>query len=115
MRSADQLSIFPYIAGTIFENTNKPLRDWSRVAHLMLTSKKGMSALQIRRFMGFGSYKTAWFMCHKIRTALIEDIKQLGGIVEVDETFIVDWRGTNTKASAARAAALAVSKNIHMA
>jgi hypothetical protein len=106
---------FSHIAGTIFENTNKPLRDWFRVVHLMLTSKKGMSALQIRRFMGFGSYKTAWFMCHKIRTALIEDIKQLGGIVEVDETFIVDWRGTNTKASAARAAALAVSKNIHMA
>ena len=40
------------------------------------------------RFMGFGSYKTAWGMCHKIRAALIEDIKQLGGIVEVDETFI---------------------------
>ena len=54
----------------------------------MLTSKKGMSALQIMRFMGFGSYKTAWLMCHKIRTALVEDIQQLGGIVEVDETFV---------------------------
>jgi len=79
---------FSHIAGTIFENTNKPLRDWFRVAHLMLTSKKGMSALQIMRFMGFGSYKTAWLMCHKIRSALIEDVKQLGGIVEVDETFV---------------------------
>jgi transposase-like protein len=79
---------FSHIAGTIFENTNKPLRDWFRVAHLMLVSKKGMSALQIMRYMGFGSYKTAWLMCHKIRTALIEDIEQLGGIVEVDETFI---------------------------
>jgi transposase-like protein len=79
---------FSHIAGTIFENTNKPLRDWFKVAHLMLASKKGMSALQIMRYMGFGSYKTAWLMCHKIRTALIEDIKQLGGIVEVDETFI---------------------------
>ena len=79
---------FSHIAGTIFENTNKPLRDWFRVTHLMLTSKKGMSALQIMRFMGFGSYKTAWMMCHKIRTALIEDIDQLGGIVEVDETFV---------------------------
>ena len=76
---------FSHIAGTIFENTNKPLRDWYKVAHLMLASKKGMSALQIMRYMGFGSYKTAWLMCHKIRTALIEDIKQLGGIVEVDE------------------------------
>src|ERR1700745_1657971 len=79
---------FSHIAGTIFENTNKPLRDWFRVIHLILTSKKGMSALQIMRYMGFGSYKTAWEMCHKVRTALIEDVKQLGGIVEVDETFI---------------------------
>jgi hypothetical protein len=79
---------FSHIAGTIFENTNKPLRDWFKVTHLMLTSKKGMSALQIMRYLGFGSYKTAWLMCHKIRTALVEDIEQLGGIVEVDETFI---------------------------
>jgi hypothetical protein len=54
----------------------------------MLVSKKGMSALQIMRYMGFGSYKTAWLMCHKIRVALTEDIEQLGGIVEVDETFV---------------------------
>ncbi len=79
---------FSHIAGTIFENTNKPLRDWFKVAHLMLASKKGMSALQIMRYMGFGSYKTAWLMCHKIRTALIEDVQKLGGIVEVDESFI---------------------------
>jgi transposase-like protein len=79
---------FSHLAGTIFENTNKPLRDWFKVAHLMLVSKKGMSALQIMRYMGFGSYKTAWLMCHKIRVALTEDIEQLGGIVEVDETFI---------------------------
>lgn len=80
---------FSVIAGTVFENTNKPLRDWYRVAHLMLVSKKGMSALQIMRTMGFGSYKTAWYMCHRIRTALIErDMEKLGGIVEVDETFI---------------------------
>lgn len=79
---------FSHLTGTIFENTNKPLKDWFRVTHLMLVSKKGMSALQIYRYMGFGSYKTAWLMCHKIRIALTEDIKQLGGIVEVDETFV---------------------------
>lgn len=79
---------FSHLTGTIFENTNKPLKDWFRVAHLMLVSKKGMSALQIYRYMGFGSYKTAWLMCHKIRTALVEDVKQLGGIVEVDETVV---------------------------
>ena len=75
---------FSHLTGTIFENTNKPLKDWYRVAHLMLVSKKGMSALQIFRYMGFGSYKTAWLMCHKIRTAMVEDVKKLGGIVEVD-------------------------------
>src|SRR6185437_7687503 len=74
--------------GTIFENTNKPLRDWFKVAHLMLSSKKGMSALQIMRYMGFGSYKTAWSMCHKVRCALMQNVEKLGGIVEVDETFI---------------------------
>ena len=80
---------FSHITGTIFENTNKPLKDWFRVIHLMLTSKKGMSALQIYRFLGFGSYKTAWLMCHKVRTALVErDMDKLGGIVEVDETFV---------------------------
>jgi transposase-like protein len=79
---------FSHLTGTIFENTNKPLKDWYRVAHLMLVSKKGMSALQIFRYMGFGSYKTAWLMCHKIRTAMVEDIKKLGGIVEVDETYV---------------------------
>jgi transposase-like protein len=79
---------FSYLTGTIFENTNKPLKDWYRVAHLMLVSKKGMSALHIFRYMGFGSYKTAWLMCHKIRTAMVEDIKKLGGIVEVDKTYV---------------------------
>jgi transposase-like protein len=80
---------FSIIAGTIFENTNKPLRDWFKVTHLILTSKKGMSSRQIGRYMGFGSVKTAWLMGHKIRTALIEnDMDKLGGIVEVDESFI---------------------------
>ena len=53
-----------------------------------VVSKKGMSALQIFRYMGFGSYKTAWLMCHKIRTAMVEDVRQLAGIVEVDETVV---------------------------
>ena len=79
---------FSHLTGTIFENTNKPLRDWFKVTHLILTSKKGMSARQLGRYMGFGSVKTAWLMAHKIRTALIEPETKLGGIVEVDETFV---------------------------
>ena len=80
---------FSEITGTVFENTNKALREWFRVIHLMLTSKKGMSSLQIQRLMGFGSYRTAWYMCHRIRAGLADEkFTQLMGIVEVDETFI---------------------------
>lgn len=79
---------FSCLSGTIFENTKKPLRDWYRVAHFMFASKKGMSALQIQRMMGFGSYKTAHQMCHKIRAALIDPTVRLGGIIEMDETWV---------------------------
>lgn len=80
---------FSVIVGTIFENTNKSLREWFRVIHLMLSSKKGMSALQIHRMMGFGSYETALNMCHKIRTALMDgEFQKLMGIVEMDQTFV---------------------------
>ena len=80
---------FSVLVGTIFENTNKPLRDWFRVMHMMLTSKKGISALQIYRVMGFGSYNTAHLMCSKIRVALGNvEFKKLIGYVEVDETYV---------------------------
>jgi transposase-like protein len=88
-KCASQGYRFSVIAGTIFENTNKPLRDWFRVIHLMLTAKKSVSALQIYRQLGFGSYKTAWYMCHRIRAGLAkEEFRQLMGIVEVDETYV---------------------------
>jgi IS1 family transposase len=80
---------FSHISGTIFENTNKPLRDWFRVIHMMLTSKKGVSALQVQRVMGFGSYRTAWHMCHRVRAGLADEkFQQLMGVVEVDETYV---------------------------
>ena len=80
---------FSVLVDTIFENTNKPLRDWFRVVHMMLTSKKGVSALQVQRVMGFGSYRTAWYMCHRVRAGLAdENFRKLMRIVEVDETYI---------------------------
>src|SRR5450432_6252 len=80
---------FSNIAGTIFENTKVNLREWFRVIHLMLTSKKGISARQVHRYMGFGSYKTAWYMCHRIRAGLAnEGFRKLIGFVEVDETYV---------------------------
>ena len=79
---------FSVLVGTIFENTNKPLHDWFRVMHMMLTSKKGISALQVYRVMGFGSYNTALLMCNKIRAAFGNvEFKRLIGYVEVYETY----------------------------
>jgi transposase-like protein/IS1 family transposase len=80
---------FSHLVGTIFENTNVDLRVWFRVIHLMLISKKGISALQIQRMMGFGSYRTAHYMCMRIRAGFAdEQFTQLMGIVEVDETYV---------------------------
>jgi transposase-like protein len=80
---------FSHLVGTIFENTKVDLRQWFRVINLMLTSKKGISARQVWRYMGFGSLKTAWYMCHRVRAALQDkEFQKLMGIVEVDETFI---------------------------
>jgi transposase-like protein len=80
---------FSVIAKTIFDNTKVPLKIWFKVIYLMLTSKKGISSLQIHRMMGFGSYSTALYMCHRIRAGLADpNFRKLVGIVEVDETYV---------------------------
>jgi len=80
---------FFVLVGTIFENTNVPMRTWFKVIYLMLTSKKGIAALQVHRMFGFGSYSTAHYMCHRIRAGLAKpEFRKLMGIVEVDETYI---------------------------
>ena len=80
---------FSPLVGTIFENTNYPLRTWFQVIYLMCQSKKGMSAMQIQRTIGAGSYRTAWYMCHRIRAAMQnKEFQKLTGVVEVDEMYI---------------------------
>jgi transposase-like protein len=80
---------FSVISKTVFENTNFPLRIWFQVVYLMTQSKKGISALQIHRQIGSGDYRTAWYMCHRIRAAMKDGgFGKLMGEVEVDETFI---------------------------
>lgn len=80
---------FSVLVGTVFENTNVPLKTWFKVIYLMLVSKKGISALQVHRMMGFGSYNTAYYMCQRIRAGLLDpDFRKLMGIVEVDETYV---------------------------
>jgi transposase-like protein len=79
---------FSLKTGTIFEETKMPIRTWFKVLHLMLTSKKGISALQIHRMIGTGSYESAFYMCHRLRAAMHDpDFQQLMGIVEVDESY----------------------------
>jgi transposase-like protein len=80
---------FSITAGTIFEETKKPLLTWFEVLWQMLNSKKGVSAKQIQRQIGCGSYETAWYMCMRLRGSMHDpDFRQLMGIVEVDETAI---------------------------
>lgn len=81
---------FTVTVGTIMERSHVPLTKWWLAMHLMGSSKKGMSAHQMHRSLGV-TYKTAWFMCHRIREAMRTDnLGPLGGegkIVEADETY----------------------------
>ena len=80
---------FSVLTGTIFENTNYPLSIWFEVIYLMTQSKKGISALQIHRQIGSGDYRTAWYMCMRIRGAMEDkEFPKLMGEVEVDETYM---------------------------
>jgi transposase-like protein len=81
---------FTVTIGTIFEDSHIPLHKWLLAIHLMASSKKGISALQLMRNLEIGSYRTAWFMAHRIRWALTQEpIKgALQGIVEIDETYV---------------------------
>jgi transposase-like protein len=81
---------FTVTIGTIFEDSKIPLHKWLLAIHLMCSSKKGMSAHQLMRNLEIGSYRTAWFMAHRIRWALGQEpvASKLAGIVEIDEVYI---------------------------
>ena len=79
---------FTVTAGTIFNDSHLPLWKWFVATYLMIESRKGMSANQLSRTLGV-SYKTAWYLCHRIRKAMDEArLKLLTGTVEVDETYV---------------------------
>lgn len=82
---------FTATIGTVYEDSKVPLNKWLLATHLMCASKKGVSALQLQRELGLGSYRTAWFMAHRIREAMTDtDGGQIGGegkVVEADETY----------------------------
>jgi transposase-like protein len=89
---------FSVTAGTVFNDSHLPLWKWFLCTYLLCESKKGMSANQLSRTLGI-SYKTAWYLCHRIRSAMREaNPVPLTGIVEIDETYIggkVHSKGTD--------------------
>ncbi len=79
---------FSIRAGTIFHDSHLPLWKWFLATYLMAEARKGVSAKQLQRTLKV-TYKTAWYLCHRIREALKEDKPSLlKGIVEVDETYV---------------------------
>jgi transposase-like protein len=79
---------FSATAGTVFHDSHLPLWKWFLAAYLICEAKKGISANQIKRTLGI-SYKTAWFLCHRIREAMKSDTSEkLKGVIEADETFV---------------------------
>src|SRR6266849_4321456 len=80
---------FTVTVGTIFEGSHIPLNKWLLAFYLLCSSKKGMSAHQLHRMLGI-TYKSAWFMAHRIRYAMTQPAfsRLLSGTVEVDETYI---------------------------
>ena len=91
---------FTVTVGTVFERSKVALHKWMLATHLMASSKKGFSAHQLHRSIGV-TYKTAWFMWHRIREAMTENTNagfgSGGGVVEVDETFIGREPGKEVK------------------
>lgn len=83
---------FSVTAGTIFQDTKISLRIWFKIGYLMMTAKRGISSLQVRRVI-FGEesgtdWRTAWYICHRWRAAMKGDAFPLEGEIEVDETFV---------------------------
>jgi transposase-like protein len=79
---------FTVTASTIFNDSHLPLQKWFLATLLLCEARKGMSANQIKRTLGV-SYKTAWYLCHRIRAAMKEaDRTMLDGTVEMDETYV---------------------------
>lgn len=80
---------FTVKVGTIFEDSHIPLTTWLKAVHLLCASKKGMSAHQLHRMLGV-TYKSAWFMAHRIRYAMTQEplSSKLSGVVEIDETYV---------------------------
>lgn len=83
-------SEFSALKGTIFENTHLDLRMWLYAMNLVIVARKGISALQLKRELGMGSYASAWRMLHQIRKAMEKEEyrETFEAVVEIDETYV---------------------------
>jgi len=80
---------FSVRVGTILQDSKLPLWKWFLATYLIVEAKKGISANQLKRMLGVGSYRTAWFVSHRIRAAMGQvEHAPLTGVVEVDETYV---------------------------
>jgi transposase-like protein len=81
------------LQGTIFQDSHIGLKMWFHAMWYICSQKNGVSALGLQRVLGFGSYRTAWLMLHKLRRAMIRPQREkLSGKVEVDETYVGGFR-----------------------
>jgi hypothetical protein len=86
--------------GTVFERSKIPLSKWILAVHMLCSGKKGVSSHQIHRTLGV-TYKTAWFMTHRIRLAMTQEgglMGSGGGTVEADETYVGNKEGGRKRA-----------------
>ena len=106
---------FTVTVGTIFEDSKIPLRKWLVAWYMLCSSKNGISAAQMQRMLGIGSYRSAWFMMHRIRYTLrdpvfADKLGAGGGSVEADETYVggkVRGKGRGYKGNKTAVVALA--------
>jgi transposase-like protein len=91
-------------AGTVFQDTRKPLRLWFHAMWWVTGQKTGASALGLQRLLGLGSYETAWTWLHKLRRAMVRPGRdRLSGRVEVDESFVGGVGGARGRSTATKA------------
>jgi len=104
---------FSVTAGTIFNDSHLALWKWFLATYLLCESRKGMSANQVSRTLGV-SYKTAWYLCHRIRAAMKEVNPQpLDGVVEIDETYVggrVHGKGTQGRSQKAKEVVIGIKQ-----
>jgi transposase-like protein len=89
---------FTVTVGTVFEDSHIPINKWLQALYLLCSSKKGISAHQLHRMLGV-TYKSAWFMAHRLRYAMTQTplVEKLQGIIEADETYIGGRKKTGKK------------------